>query len=256
MPGPEAPPHHAPRTRPWRAATAAGVLLTPLLLAGCAPEGITSQGREAERLYDFFMVAAAVVFTVVTGLIVWSIIRYRRRDDELPKQVHGNNRLELLWTILPAILVVVLFQQTIVAQNQVTAEVRDPAVTVDVLAYQWQWRFTYARPDGTPGVQVVGTAGQRPELVVPAGQTVRVRLTSADVIHAFYIPRTLYKRQAIPGRVSQFDLHFDEPGTYNGACTIFCGLDHAHMTFTVRVVPPSEYQQWLASRQPAAGGTG
>jgi cytochrome c oxidase subunit 2 len=99
----------------------AGGLLTPLLLAGCVPEGITSQGREIQRLYNVFLVAAAVVFTLVTGLIVWSLIRYRRRGDELPAQVHGNNRLELLWTILPAMLVVVLFQQTIVAQNQVTA---------------------------------------------------------------------------------------------------------------------------------------
>jgi cytochrome c oxidase subunit 2 len=240
------------RWGPRRTAIAAGALLTPMLLAGCAPEGITSQGREIQRLYTFFMVAAAVVFIVVSGLIVWSLIRYRRRNDELPAQVHGNTRLELLWTILPALLVVALFQQTIVAQNRVTAEVENPAVTIDVLGFQWQWRFTYARPDGTPGVQVIGSAEEPPELVVPVGETVRVRLTSADVVHAFYIPRTLFKKQAIPGRVNTFDLRFDQLGTYHGACTFFCGLDHAHMTFDVRVVSPTEYQQWLTS-QGAAG---
>jgi cytochrome c oxidase subunit 2 len=239
---------------PRRAAIAAGALLTPLLLAGCAPEGITSQGREIEKLYDFFMVAAAGVFALVTGLIVWSLFRYRRRGEDLPAQVHGNTRLELLWTILPAILVVILFQRTIVAQNQVTAEVPDPTVTIDVLAYQWQWRFTYARADGGRPVQIVGTPGARPEMGVPTGETVRIRLASADVVHAFFIPRTLYKRQAIPGRVSEFDLRFDQAGTYNGACTVFCGLDHAHMTFDVRVVSPPEYQQWLTSRESAASG--
>jgi cytochrome c oxidase subunit II len=237
-----------------RAAIAAGALLTPLLLAGCAPEAITSEGRAIEDLYNFFMVAAAGVFTLVTGLIVWSLIRYRRRDDELPAQVHGNTRLELLWTILPAILVVILFQRTIVTQRQVIAEVPNPSVTIDVLAYQWQWRFTYARPDGGQAVQIVGTPGNRPEMVVPSGETVRIRLASADVIHAFFIPRTLYKRQAVPGRVTEFDMKFDQAGTYHGACTIFCGLDHAHMTFDVRVVSPPEYQQWLTSRGSAASG--
>src|SRR5262245_37738210 len=97
-----------PRMRgPWRPVTAAGVLLGSMLLAGCAPEGVTSQGREIERLYNFFMVAAAVVFVLVSGLILWSLIRYRRRNDELPAQTHGNNKLELLWTILPTILVIV-----------------------------------------------------------------------------------------------------------------------------------------------------
>jgi cytochrome c oxidase subunit II len=243
------------RWGPRRAAVAAGALLTPVLLAGCAPAGITSQGRETERLYTFFMVAAAVVFVTVSGLIVWSLIRYRRRDDKLPAQVHGNTRLELLWTILPALLVVALFQQTIVAQNRVTAQVPNPAVRIDVNGFQWQWQFTYVRPDGTPGVSVIGTPERRPVLVVPTGETIRVRLSSSDVVHAFYIPKALFKKQAIPGRVNTFDLRFDRLGTYHGACTIFCGLDHASMTFDVRVVSPTEYQQWLTS-QSAAGTAG
>jgi cytochrome c oxidase subunit 2 len=236
----------------WRPVTAAGVLLGSMLLAGCAPEGVTSQGREIERLYNFFMVAAAVVFLLVSGLIVWSLIRYRRRNDELPAQTHGNNKLELLWTILPTILVIVLFQQTMVAQNRVTAEADTPAVTVDVLGFQWSWQFTYVTPDGAEGARIVGTPAEPPEMVLPVNETVRVKLRSADVIHAFYVPRTLFKRQAIPGRESQFDMRFDRAGTYDGACTVFCGLDHSRMTFRVRVVPAQEYQQWLASREAAS----
>lgn len=238
-----------------RVCVAAGTLSAAVLLAGCAPEGITSQGRAIERLYNFFMVTAAVVFTIVSGLIIWSLIRYRRRSDELPAQTHGNNRLELLWTIIPAILVFVLFQQTIVTQNQVDANVETPSVTIDVLAFQWQWQFTYERPDGGDGVRITGTV-EDPVMVVPAGETVRIRLRSADVIHAFYVPRTLYKRQAIPGRENVFDLHFEQTGTYNGACAVFCGLEHARMTFSVRVVSAQEFQQWLTSSEAATGAAG
>jgi cytochrome c oxidase subunit II len=195
------------------------------------------------------------VFVVVAGLLVWSMIRYRRRGDELPPQVHGNNKLELTWTLIPLLLVVVLFVVTIQGQNKALEKSARPALEVDVLAFQWSWRFAY---EGQ-GVEVVGSPGNVPELVVPVGQPVRIRLRSADVVHSFYVPRALFKRQAIPGRTTEFDLTFEKVGTYQGHCVQFCGLAHDDMLFRVRVVSPGEFQSWLAqasrSGSPSRPGT-
>jgi len=195
------------------------------------------------------------VFLVVAGLLVWSMIRYRRRGDELPPQIHGNNKLELTWTLIPLLLVIVLFVVTIQGQNKALEKSTRPALEVDVLAFQWSWRFAY---EGQ-GVEVVGSPGNVPELVVPVGQPVRIRLRSADVVHSFYVPRTLFKRQAIPGRPTEFDLTFEKVGTYQGHCVQFCGLAHDDMLFRVRVVSPGEFQSWLAqasrSGSPSRPGT-
>jgi cytochrome c oxidase subunit 2 len=227
-----------------------------LLLAGCAPAAVTSEGRAIHGLYDFFMYAAAGVFTIVSGLLVWSIIRYRRKNDELPKQIHGNNRLETTWTILPAILVIILIVATLRAQGRVLhGDGGDPGLTVDVTAFQWSWTFTY---EGLPAnTQVVGQPGQRPELVVPVSETVRVKLTSADVVHSFYVPRTLFKRQAIPGRTTTFDLTFNRTGVYPGQCYQFCGLDHGRMLFAVKVVSSDEFRRFVGTGSPSPpGGSG
>lgn len=195
------------------------------------------------------------MFLVVAGLLVWSMIRYRRRGDELPRQIHGNNKLELTWTLIPLLLVIVLFVVTIQGQNKALEKSTRPALEVDVLAFQWSWRFAYQGQ----GVEVVGSPGNVPELVVPVGQPVRIKLRSADVVHSFYVPRALFKRQAIPGRTTEFDLTFEKVGTYQGHCVQFCGLAHDDMLFRVRVVSPGEFQSWLAqasrSGSPSQSGT-
>ena len=225
-----------------------------LVAAGCAPRSVTEQGRAIYNLYNLFLYIAAVVFLVVSALVIWSVVRYRRRGDELPKQTHGNNRLELTWTLIPTVIVLVLFVFTIQAQDKVLDHSGQADVNVTVTAFQWSWRFTY---DGT-GAEVVGSPGTIPELVVPVGQTIRVKLVSADVVHSFYVPQTLFKRQAIPGTVNQFDLTFDKVGLYHGQCTQFCGLQHPDMIFRVRVVEQGAYQSWLAAatRRGSAGQPG
>jgi cytochrome c oxidase subunit II len=221
-----------------------------LVAAGCAPQSVTEQGRAIYGLYNLFLYIAAVVYVIVAGLVIWSVVRYRRRDDELPKQTHGNNRLELAWTAIPFVIVLFLFVATLQAQHKVLDPVAQPGVKVTVTAFQWSWRFAY---EGT-GVEVVGTPERIPELVVPVGQTVRVKLESADVVHSFYVPQTLFKRQAIPGITSEFDLTFEKVGLYHGACVQFCGLQHTDMVFRVRVLSQGEYQSWLAAARRGAAG--
>ena len=230
------------------------VAAVALVATGCAPQSVTEQGRAVHNLYNLFLYIAAVVYVIVAALVIWSVIRYRRRDDELPKQTHGNNRLELAWTAIPLVIVLFLFVATIQAQNKVLDPVAQPAVRVTVTAFQWSWRFTY---EGT-GAEVLGSPEQIPEMVVPVGQTIRIKLISADVVHSFYVPQTLFKRQAIPGTDNFFDLTFEKTGLFHGQCTQFCGLQHPDMVFRVRVVSQGEYQSWLAAatRRGQAGQPG
>jgi cytochrome c oxidase subunit II len=230
------------------------VAVAALLAAGCTPQSVTEEGRAIYNLYNLFMYIAAVVFVVVSGLVIWSLIRYRRRDDELPTQTHGNNRLELIWTLIPTVIVLVLFAFTLQAQNKALDQSGQADVKVTVTAFQWSWRFTY---EGT-GAEVLGSPGTIPEMVVPVGQTIRVKLISADVVHSFYVPQTLFKRQAIPGTDNTFDLTFEKVGLYHGQCTQFCGLQHPDMVFRVRVVEQGAYQSWLAAatRRGSAGQPG
>jgi len=242
---------------PRRRAPAArwlAVAVAALLAAGCAPDSVTEQGRAVNDLYLLFLYIAAVVYLVVAALVIWSVVRYRRRDDELPKQTHGNNRLELTWTLIPTVIVLMLFGFTLRAQDRVLDQSGQADVNVTVTAFQWSWRFSY---EGA-GAEVVGTPEHIPELVVPVGQRVRVKLVSADVVHSFYVPQSLFKRQAIPGVTNEFDLTFDKTGLFHGQCTQFCGLQHTDMVFRVRVVSQGEYQSWLAAaaRRGSAGQPG
>jgi heme/copper-type cytochrome/quinol oxidase subunit 2 len=122
--------------------------------------------------------------------------------------------------------------------------------TVDVTAFQWGWRFTYA---GTR-VHATGGLGRTPELVVPAGQPVHVRLHSADVVHSFSVPSLRFERQAIPGRVTEFDLTVAEAGTYPGRCGTYCGLAHTEMPFLIRAIPRESFGRWLHATANAAAG--
>jgi cytochrome c oxidase subunit II len=242
--------------QPSRRAPARWLAVTALVLAaaGCTPQSVTEQGQSIYNLYNLFMYIAAVVFVVVSGLVIWSVVRYRRRGDELPTQTHGNNKLELTWTVIPTVIVLFLFVVTIQAQDKVLDTSGDADVDLTVTAFQWSYRFTY---EGT-GAEVLGSPESIPEMVVPVGQRIRVKLLSADVVHTFYVPQTLFKRQAIPGTENVFDLTFDKEGLYHGQCTQFCGLQHTDMMYRVRVVTQGAYQSWLAetSRRVSAGQPG
>ena len=242
---------------PWRLLATA---VAALAAAGCdlpgfgAPDPKAEEGESIFSLWQGFFLTAMAVGALVWGLLIFVIVRYRRRDDELPTQIHGNNKLELTWTVIPTVIVLFLFVVTIQAQDKVLDSPGDADVNVTVTAFQWSYRFTY---EGT-GAEVVGSPETIPEMVVPVGQRVRVKLLSADVVHTFYVPQTLFKRQAIPGTVNEFDLTFEKEGLYHGQCTQFCGLQHTDMTFRVRVVNQGQYQTWLAetTRRGSAGQPG
>jgi cytochrome c oxidase subunit II len=216
------------------------------------PQGATDQGRDIADLWRTFFVAALVVAAIVYGLIGWSLIRYRRRRREDPEALGGPRRanvpLEIVYTSVPIIIVVVLFVLTYRTEHRVDAVTDTPDLVVRVEAFSWGWRFAYPDAD----VQIVsppsgpGIAG--PELYLPQGETVRIDLSSSDVIHAFWVPGFDFKRDAIPGHTTSFDLTPVDLGAFRGACSEFCGLNHAFMNFTVRVVPPASFASWLTEQ--------
>ncbi len=236
-----------------KAALGALAGLATLAVAGCSaapnglmpPDAATSQGQQIHNLYTLVFVVAVIIFVIVEGLIIWSVIRYRRRSDELPPQIHGNNTLEIIWTAIPMAIVAVLFFLSWQTLNTVDATSNSPALRVNVTGFQWQWMFQYP----TANVTIIGEAGSPPVLEVPVGETVELHLKSQDVIHAFYVPQFLFKRDVVPGRENVFDFTVDQPGDYRGQCAEFCGLGHDGMLFVVRAVTPAQFDAWLAAQK-------
>jgi cytochrome c oxidase subunit II len=221
-------------------------VLAGLAMTGCLPAPATEQARSIADLYGIFLAGGLVVALVVWVPATLAIVRNRRArtaGDELPPQVRGDVRLELLWTILPALTVLVLFVLTLVALGPVQAR-REGSVNLQVTAFRWGWQFDF--PDDR--VTVTGVLGQTAEVVLPVGEPVHVTLTSTDVVHAFYVPAFLYKHDANPGREQTFDLTIAQPGVYGGQCAEFCGTFHARMPFSIRAVGRAEYETWLANQ--------
>ncbi|MCL6551091.1 MAG: cytochrome c oxidase subunit II [Acidothermus cellulolyticus] len=227
------------------------------------PTPITAQAQRVLRLWQGGWAAALFVGCIVWGLIIWCVIAYRKRDGAQAPQTTYNVPIEVLYTVVPVIFVAVFFYFTARDENYVTKLSAHPDVTVEVVGYQWDWQFNYLsgpQPDAPIVAQVTGDAahGHPATLELPAGETVRFKLVSPDVIHAFWVPNFLFKRDVIPGRMSEFDVHIDadKQGTYIGRCTELCGLYHDQMIFYVKVVDPVTYQHDLETMkaQYAAGG--
>ncbi|MEX2546571.1 MAG: cytochrome c oxidase subunit II [Chloroflexota bacterium] len=238
------------------------------LLAGCAgqpqtgtgpinqPPGffpvtpVTRAGEATSDLYDLTFAIAVIVFVLVEGLLIWITIRYRRRptDTELPKQTHGSNPLEILWTIVPAITVTLLFIAALITLNeQAEASSTSPSVVIEVTGFQWQWTFKY--PD--QGLSFTGTGRDGPVMALPVDEQIRIRLMATDVIHSFYVPQFLYKKDVVPGRVNEFDVVVNDVGTYTGQCAEFCGLSHADMRFSVEAMTRADFDAWVIEQQQA-----
>ncbi len=240
-----------PAARRHAGALAATVIVA-LAVAGCVPGSATAEGRDIGALYVGANLVAAAVGLFVAGLITWSILRYRRRRDDadLPAQHRGHLGLELVWTGIPVLIVIGLFAATVVVLARVESTEARPGASIEVTGFRWGWTFAY--PD--EGVTVTGIGVPGPEVVVPAGEPVRLTLRSADVVHSLYVPEFLFKRDVNPGHVNTIQFTVEEPGAYGGLCAEFCGIYHSQMPFVLRAVTRAEYDAWLAEQR-AAGGS-
>lgn len=203
---------------------------------------MTDTRDEFTSLLWIFGAVTAAVFAIVVVLVVVTIVRSRRRGGD-PGWRSAWPRAEALYAVGLLAIVAVLVAFTFRTESKVDAVSSDPGLVVDVTGFQWQWRFEYPG-----GFATAGSREQPAQLVVPADTTVRFRLTARDVVHSFWIPYLRFKRDAFPDYVTQFQLVFPEVGTFGGRCAEFCGLRHADMAFDVVVLPPEEFDAWLAAR--------
>ena len=244
--------------RSWRrraALVAAGVSALAVGLSGCSqseieswqrgglPAPATEQAPIILQQWQLSWVAALIVGVLVWGLLIIAIVAYRRRGNEAPVQTRYNIPIEMLYTIAPLIMIMVMFFFTARDQTELQKVSANPDVTVNVVGFKWNWAFNYLDQDAYS----VGTPEQRSELVLPVNRSVRFELTSPDVIHSFWIPAFLYKMDVIPGRRNVFEVTPNKEGVFVGRCAELCGVNHSQMLFTVRVVPQAEFDAWIQS---------
>jgi len=205
---------------------------------------------QARAIFDLGIEASvilAVIFAIVAGIVVYALMRFRWREGEPdPPQFAGNRTIEIVWTAIPCAIVIALFTLTARTMN-LSDPAPAPAPDIVVTGHQWWWEARY------PGSGVVAAN----EIHLPVGRAMSVRLDSADVLHEFWVPELARKITAVPGHPNHIWIEADRPGTYPGACSEFCGTEHAWMHFLVIAEPPAEFAAWeRAQLQPAARPSG
>lgn len=224
------------------------LLLSMLIIAGCgtssSPTVLDPKGPIAAKeagLFWLILIIASVVFVLVAGFLLYSIIRYRARPDSpAPRQVGGNFGLEITWTIVPSVVLLIVLVATITTMFQLTQPNDPGTITVRAIGHQWWWEFQY------PDLNIV-TAD---EMHIPAGHVAHIDLVSDNVIHSFWVPALGGKTDVIPGHNNAMWLKGDNPGgPYRGECAEFCGTQHAHMDFAVMVDSPADFATWASNQQ-------
>ncbi len=230
----------------------------------------TQDAKLIADLYNLVFIFAVIVFLLVEGLLIYSAIKFRRKGDgEMPVQVHGSRTFELLWTIIPALIVAVIFGLAVDTMSKMTGngslsspvsnthrvndaqarrrvESAQPVdLVIDVTGRQWVWQFKYPGNEGVVGNE---------ELVVPVGRTIRLDMTAADVIHAWWMPELGPMLYVNPGEMSYVWFKVDKPGVYVGQCNVYCGAAHSNMLSRVKALPQGEFEQWYAEQASANSG--
>src|SRR6266498_1704003 len=207
-----------------RLGVTAALVASAALLAGCAQQGVSTQGQDIHDLYVRIALLAAPVFVGVEAFLLWCVVRYRKRDDLPAPQGAGSGRIIGIFFAIPTVI-------------------------IDAYAFQWELTFTYINE----GLVETGKTLVKPAVMeVPVNQTVHIHLQSRDVMHEFYVPALLFMRNAIPGHPNDFDFTPTKLGTFPAQCAEYCGLWHSKMTFILKVVPPADYIAWIQSEKAAA----
>ncbi len=205
------------------------------------------------------VIASLAVGVIVWGLTFWCCVAYKKKSDDIPPQTKYNMPSEILFTGLPVVIIAVLFYFTAVIQTDVTEVSEDPEYVVEVTALKWNWQFSYqddngepvTGPDGQPYVEK-GDSDYIPILVVPKSEKVQFQSHSEDVIHSFWVPDTLFKRDVIPGEDSAWEYDFKSTGSFVGRCAELCGAYHAFMNFEMRVVEEDDYATFISAIESGA----
>jgi len=225
-----------------------GLLLTAAALASCATgridptDPVGENAKQIDGLMRLSGYMASVVGIFVAAAVVVVIIKFRARPDddpnELPKQIHGNKKAELTWTLIPLVMLVFLAVVTVPAVFDLSG--KGDGRTIKVEGQQWWWQFSYdVNEDGTDDITTAN------EIVIPVGEEVNLEIHSNDVIHSFWIPQLNGKKDAVPGRIHHWRISSPEPGIFYGECLEFCGLSHANMQMRAVVLDNDDYDAWV-----------
>jgi cytochrome c oxidase subunit 2 len=234
-----------------------------ILLSGCSfnsqdisgmgfPKGVSSVNDISLSLWQGAWIAAGVVGVFTFILIIWPAIFHRAKASkgEFPKQTQYNIPVEILYTVIPFIIVAVLFYFTAVKENKIVDKTSPVKHEISVEGIQWSWQFGY--PEAGKNAIVTGTPAQPPTLYMPLGEKVRFTLTANDVVHGFWIPAFMIQMQNLPGETNHLQFTANKLGEFPGRCNILCGRNHTQMIFKVKVVTPEQYQKYLDSLKASA----
>lgn len=238
-----------------------GVAIAPLVLAlsGCSkvsslgfPEGVSSINDISLSLWQGAWIAAGVVGGITLVLILWPAVFHRAKvsKGEFPRQTQYNVPIEIVYTVIPFIIIAVLFYFTAVKQNEITEKSPAVAHEITVNAFQWSWQFGY--PEAGEKAIVTGTPAKPPTLVVPVGERVRYKITASDVVHGFWIPAFMIQMQNLPGVTNYLEFTANKIGEFPGRCNILCGRSHSQMLFKLKVVSQADYQKYLETLKASA----
>lgn len=220
-------------------------------------------GEQAYSLHYWLMWVMAIICAFVLGLMLYTMVRFRRKAHPTPTRTTHNTLIEVVWTLLPVLILVGIAIPSISLLSAQYQSAPKDAVTVKVTGYQWYWGYTYpdnggfevisnmlpaeeAKKRGEPGQLAVDN-----RMVVPAGEWIRIQTTAADVIHSFAVPSLWFKLDAVPGRLNEKRMMVKEPGIYYGQCSELCGAKHGYMPIAVEALPRPQFEAWVR----AQGGT-
>ena len=241
------------------------IVITPLafLLGGCSfdsknisgmgfPKDVSSVNEISISLWQGAWIAAGVVGVFTLILILWPAVFHRAKvgQPEFPKQTQYNIPVEILYTVIPFIIVAVLFYFTAVKENKIVDKTSPVKHEISVEGIQWSWQFAY--PEAGENAVVTGTPAQPPTLYLPQGEKVRFTLTANDVVHGFWIPAFMIQMQNLPGETNHLQFTANKLGEFPGRCNILCGRNHSQMLFKVKVVTPEQYQNYINSLKAGA----
>ncbi len=225
-----------------------------MVLAACGPDvdkpysttsPASTTADDIQGLYKLVFWLSLIVFVGVQFAVVYISMRYRRKrsDTRRPPQIHGNKRLEIIWTVIPAVVLLVLLVPTVSMIFDHDAQAQEPDIEIDAYGKQWWWEFHYGA-DVTQGGESLDVVTAN-EIVVPVGQNIVFNLQSNNVIHSFWVPRLSGKLDVMPGHVNKLSITPTETGEFYGECAEYCGAQHAWMRFKITVVTQEEFYNWV-----------
>ena len=247
-----------------KAGMAALTVALAVFLAACGqdyPESVFHQrtdfNRDVDFLFKLLIYAGTAVFIFVEAILVWTLIKYRKRPGQpAPEHVHGNTTLEITWTVVPLLILIVIAIPTVRTIFKTQAKARSDALQVEVIGHQWWWEFRYPQYTTAAAGGRVDTLVTANELYLPLGKTVNFTLKSRDVLHSFWIPALAGKRDVITNHVNYlwFTPDSTTSNAWNGACAEYCGTSHANMRFKAFTVAQADFDSWAAHQQTAGAG--